>query len=1026
MGRVEAAERKLATVLFADLVGSTALGEQQDPERTRALLERFYDAMADEIGRAGGTVEKFAGDAVMAVFGVPEAHEDHAERALHAALAMQRRLATDFDGALALRIGVDTGEVVAGRAREGSSFVTGDAVNVAARLEQASEPGTIVIGARTAEAVRGAFELGPAFEVDAKGKSDPVVAQELVRALTLMRPRGLRGGARAFVGRDTELALLQAIYGHAAQQGEPHVVTLMGDAGVGKTTLVRELWRWLSEQVPQPLQRTGRCLAYGHVTYWALGEILREQLGILENEEQESVRRRLGEREILGLALGLDVAGEAHPLAVRELFQEAWVELLGELTAATPTVVLVEDLHWAEDPLLDLLERVARDVRGPLLVIGTARPELLDRRPAWGGGRRNASLVWLDALSPVESAAMLDELVPGELSPETRQALVERAEGNPFFLEELLAAFVETRAVVEDLPDSVQAILSARVDRLASGDKAALQAASVIGRIFWSGPTLELVGGEPVDWAALEDRDFIRRRPGSSLGGETEYAFKHALTREVVYGSVPKARRARLHAAFAAWLERTGGGRDEDAALLAHHFAQAAGREDADLAWADAPDELERLRVRAVRWLRRAADLAIRRYDLDEGVADLQRALELCEPHERSGLWREIGRASALKFDGERFWEAMKRAVKLTDDPEEQADILGDLAFQTAIRSGMWPRRPEHDEIEGWIQQALELAEPESPGRARALIARAYWNPSEERAAALEGSALAERSGDLVLRSYAWGARASAAFAERKYGESFDWAYKRVELIPELADPDHHTEIYEELVPPAVLTGRFEEALRLVDAHEKLSRRLTPHHRIHAIAMELEVKELMGEWTSIRERAPLVERLVAENLGTPCIRNSRSLLVEAVAHAYAGADDSARRLEERALEIAFEGFGFRLFGPRVRLALLRNELDAVEEMIDETVARRGHDWMVTSAMVTTRLDGLLALGRLEDVEREAAPLAEVSSVLRPFALRALGLARQDEALLRDAIEGFEGYGLGFYAEETRRRLVLEA
>ena len=177
------------------------------------------------------------------------------------------------------------GEVVSGRAREGSSFVTGDAVNVAARLEQASEPGAIVVGARTAEAVRGAFELGPAFEVDAKGKSEPVVAQTLVRALTLMRPRGLRGGARAFVGRDTELALLQAIYRHAAEQREPHVVTLMGDAGVGKTTLVRELWGWLADQAPQPLQRTGRCLAYGHVTYWALGEILREQLGLLENEE---------------------------------------------------------------------------------------------------------------------------------------------------------------------------------------------------------------------------------------------------------------------------------------------------------------------------------------------------------------------------------------------------------------------------------------------------------------------------------------------------------------------------------------------------------------------------------------------------------------------------------------------------------------------------------------------------------------------------------------------------------------------
>ncbi|HKP09792.1 MAG TPA: hypothetical protein VJT76_03605, partial [Gaiella sp.] len=574
-----------------------------------------------------------------------------------------------------------------------------------------------------------------------------------------------------------------------------------------------------------------------------------------------------------------------------------------------------------------------------------------------------------------------------------------------------------------ELPDSVHAILASRVDRLAEGDKAALQAASVIGRIFWSGPALELAGGQ-ADWAVLEDRDFVRRRPGSSLGGETEYAFKHALTREVVYGSVPKARRAQLHADFAGWLERTGGGRDEDAALLAHHYAQAAGPQDADLAWADAADELERLRAAAVRWLRRAAELAIRRYDLDEGVAHLQRALELCGPDERSQLWREIGRASALKFDGERFWEAMKRALKLTDDPQEQADILGQLAVQTAIRSGMWPRRPEHDEVAAWIDRALRLATPGSAAHVQALIARAYWNPSEEQAAAEEGDALAEQSGDLVLRSYAWGARASAAFAQRRYEESFAWAQRRLELMARIVDPDHHTEIYEELIPPCALVGDFAEALRLVDAHAELSRRLTPHHRIHSIAMELEVKELMGDWSAIRERTAHVERLVSENLGTPCIRNARSLLVEAVAHAYGGVHDDARRLEERALEIAFEGFGFRLFGPRVRLALLRDELDVVEQMIDEDVARRGHDWMVTSAMVSTRLDGLLALGRLEDVEREAAPVLAVDSVLRPFALRALGLARQDDELVRAALAGFESFGLDFHAEETR--LVLQA
>jgi class 3 adenylate cyclase/tetratricopeptide (TPR) repeat protein len=1014
------AERKLATVLFADLVGSTSLAEQQDPERTRLLLERFYDAMVAEIERAGGTVEKFAGDAVNAAFGVPEAHEDHAERALHAALAMQRRLEELFGGDLGLRIGVNTGHVVAGRAREGSSFVTGDAVNIAARLEQTAAPGEIIVGERTAEAVGGAFALGEAFAVEAKGKAQLVVARRLERALTHMRPRGVRSGARTFVGRDTEADLLQATYRHAIEHREPYFVTLMGDAGVGKSTLVREVSRWLAAQVPTPLLRTGRCLAYGNVTYWALGEILREQFGLLESDPPETERERLGSREILGLALGLDVTGDLHPLAARDRLQEAWVDLLSELAADRPVVVFVEDLHWAEEPLLDLLERAARDVRGPFLVIGTARPELLDRRPAWGGGRRNASLVWLDALSPLESAAMLDGLVPERLPHEARQALVDRAEGNPFFLEELLTAFLDAGSLAEELPDSVHGILSARVDRLSAADKAALQAASVVGRIFWCEPVRELTGGDEADWALLEDRDFVRRSRGSSAPGGPEYAFKHALTREVVYASVPKARRAWLHADLATWLERSGGGRDEDVALLGHHYAQAASPADADLAWADDGERLEVLRARAVRWLRRAAELAIRRYDLDEAVAHLHRALELCEPHEQLVLWREIGRASALKFDGEAFWTAMKRALEFADEPQTRSELLSDLAFQTAVRSGMWPRRPAHEEVEGWTNEALELAEPGSPARARALIARAYWNPTDERAAAREGSAIAEGTGDVLLRSYAWGARACTAFAQREYEESFDWALRRVDLAPEIPDPDHLTEMYEELVPPCALLGRFREALRIVQSHADVSEKLTPHHRIHAVAMQLEVKELMGEWASIRAIAPEVDRAVADNLGTPCIRNARSLLVEAVAHAYTGAEAEARRLEEQALEIAAEGFGVRLFGPRVRLALMRGELDTVERMLDADVPHRGHDWMVTSAMVTSRLDALLALGRHEAVETEAGPLSTSRSVLRPFALRALGIAREDEALLQDALARFESLGLTWHAEETRK------
>src|SRR5206468_10818962 len=335
-------ERKVATVLFADLVGSTSYADAEDPERTRVLLERFYDAMAGEIERAGGTVEKFVGDAVMAVFGAPAALEDHAERALHAALAMLHRT-RELDERLELRIGVNTGEVVVGRAREGSSFVTGDPVNVAARLEQGAAPGEILVGDRTVGAARGAFEFGEPITIEAKGKPEGVRCRRLVRALSLMRPRGVGGLARAFVGRDDELERLRRAYEAAVETAQPRLVTLLGDAGVGKTRLVRELWALLATLEPEPLRRTGRCLSYGEgIAYWALGEVLKEHLGLLETDPPERALELLGDREILGLALGLDVAGDLHPLAVRDRFQDAWAEFFTSAAAERPVVLLVE------------------------------------------------------------------------------------------------------------------------------------------------------------------------------------------------------------------------------------------------------------------------------------------------------------------------------------------------------------------------------------------------------------------------------------------------------------------------------------------------------------------------------------------------------------------------------------------------------------------------------------------------------------------------------------------------------------
>ena len=341
--------------------------------------------MADEIETAGGTVEKFAGDAVMAVFGAPAALEDHAERALHASLGMQRRLRDVFGDRLALRIGVNTGDVVVGTPREGSSFVTGDAVNVGARLEQGAAPGEILVGARTVAAARGAFEFDAARTIEAKGKPAGVECSPLLRALSLMRPRGVGGLDRAFVGRDDELRALERAYAEALEHGLPQLLTIVGDTGVGKTRLVREFWERLGAESPDALRRVGRCLSYGRaITYWPLAEVLKEHLGIIETDPPEVVLERLGARRILGLTLGLDIEHGLHPLTARDRFQDTWVEFVEELVGARPLVMLIEDLHWAEEQLLELLERLVRDVRGPLLLIGTARPELLEQRPGWG------------------------------------------------------------------------------------------------------------------------------------------------------------------------------------------------------------------------------------------------------------------------------------------------------------------------------------------------------------------------------------------------------------------------------------------------------------------------------------------------------------------------------------------------------------------------------------------------------------------------------------------------------------------
>jgi class 3 adenylate cyclase len=1027
----EERERKLATAVFADLVGSTALGGSQDPERTRALLDRFYDAMAAEIETAGGTVEKFAGDAVMAVFGAPAALEDHAERALHGALGMQRRLRELFGEGLALRIGVNTGEVIVGTPREGSSFVTGDAVNVAARLEQAAEPGEVLVGERTFASARGAFEFGEARTVEAKGKPEGVRCRRLVRALSLMRPRGVGGLHRAFVGREQELATLERVYDEVVADRRPQLVTILGDAGVGKTTLLREFWDRLGARAPETLRRTGRCLSYGQgITYWPLAEVLKEHFGILETDPPGVVLERLAPREILGLTLGLDVAHELHPLAARDRFQDAWVEFLEEALAERPAVMLIEDLHWAEDQLLDLLERLVRDTSGPLLLVVTARPELLERRPGWGA-RVAGTTMTLDALSAADSVRMLDALLGGTLPSGLRDVVVQRAEGNPFFVEELVATLIDRQLLrrdngswrLEDLPpdfavpDTVQAVVAARVDLLEPDEKQALQAASVIGRIFWAGPVYELVEEGTPDLRVLEERDFIRRRPGSSIAGDREYAIKHALTREVAYSSLPRARRAHLHAAFARWLERTGEGRDEYAALLGHHYAQAVRPEDADLAWAAREAELVELRGRAVAWLRRSAELAIGRFEIDEGLGLLHRALELTSGDaERSALWRAIGRANVLKFDGEGFWTAMQESL-VGADRATAAQTYSELALNTAIRAGMWKRRPDRELIAGWIERALELAERGSHSRARALIAGAALQPEAFPDAAREAAELADRLGDVELRSAAFGAHTSWAASRGDYHDGYEWSRRRLELVRQLTDPDHIAWIQLTCANWSIWTGRFEEARRLAQAHDEMTARLTPHHRLHAVWVFVDIETLSGRWDRVRELTPRAEQAVAANVATPCAGNTASLLDCALAHVHVGNEAEARRLEESAEALGMEGYSFDAL--RVWIALARSELDEVERKLREWTPEGFRE----PEGLVARLDALLALGRRGEIEEEAPALVKPGTYLEPFALRALGFARGDAELVEQAIRRFEGMGLDWHAGETRKLAV---
>src|SRR3954453_4141450 len=561
-------ERKVITVLFADLVGFPSRAEKLDPEDVRAMLSAYYARLRHELERHGGTVEKFIGDAVMAVFGAPVAHEDDPERAVRAALAIREALG---EWSVDVRIAVHTGEALVSlgaRVAAGEAMVAGDVVNTAARLQTAAPVNGVLVGETTYHATAHTIEYRPAALVHGKGKAAAVPAWEAVQPRARFGIEAEQEPLSPLVGRKEEIALLAAALARVRRELEPQLVTIVGVPGIGKSRLVGELLALVDELPELITWRQGRCLPYGEgITFWALAEMVKAQAGVLETDPADAAESKLRaavdalvpEPEEAGWVLGhmrpllgLGAASGGAEGNRSDAFA-AWLRFLEGLAEQRPTVLVFDDIHWADDGLLDFIDHLAGRASGvALLVVATARPELLGRRAGWGGGKANAATVSLRPLSDLETARLLGLLLEQSvLAADVQSALLTRAGGNPLYAEEYVRMLRDGRFSAAHLPETVQGIIGARIDALDAEQKLLVQDAAVFGKVFWAG-ALAAVGGLPRSTVeerlhALERKEFVRRARRSSVAGETEYAFRHVLVRDVAYGRIPRAGRAEKH-----------------------------------------------------------------------------------------------------------------------------------------------------------------------------------------------------------------------------------------------------------------------------------------------------------------------------------------------------------------------------------------------------------------------------------------------------------------------------------------------
>jgi class 3 adenylate cyclase/tetratricopeptide (TPR) repeat protein len=1107
-----AEERRQVTVVFADLSGYTAVAERMDPEAVKALVDRTLRRLGEEVERFGGQVDKYIGDNVMAIFGAPVAHEDDAERAVRAALGMQAamgeinvRLGRDWEGvSFELRVGVNTGEVLAGRVGE-SYTVIGDTVNVAARLQAAGRPGSVTVGERTRRATAGAIAYDALEPLDLKGKAEPVPAFEVTGALAVPPARHRAAREAPLVGRRDELALLESVYARVERERRPHLVTVVGAAGVGKSRLLRELDDRLQQHEPPPNIRQGRCLPYGSsIVFWALGEVVKAECGIVDTDPAEVAWQKLcnrleqlvvqtGERvtrdtglrqaALLARLLGIDApeglapSESMDPARVRDAFFSVVRWVIEAIADERPLVLAFEDIHWADDGMLDLIEHLAQWVRGPLLLLCLARDELLERRSSWGGGRRSATSIFLDPLSPDETRDLIVSLLPPDAGkPELVPTLADRAGGNPFFAEEMVRRLVEEGASdATTLPDTVQALLAARLDSLDRFERRLVQQAAVVGRTFWADALAPVAAAEGRDLeralTALRDKDIVVPGEGTALSGEPELAFKHVLIRDVAYGMLPKAVRARKHYEVGGFIEQRAGDRtDEVVALLAEHYTRAAalgGEARFDAA------ELEPMQAKAVRFLEAAGDAAAGFYSNPEAYSHYQSARDLatddavrarvgekqgdvalrlgrvnaaigvweeCLDYHRlhedlervAGLHRKIGAGLAHRGERKLAIEHHQKGINLLKDGPPNLELV------RLYEEAAWLYMQTGDNMlaiyasEKALRLAERLGETRAASRAHGIFGRVFGRigDTEKARENLERSVELARGsddGETILALLALGhhleiSEADYPGADNAYREGLD-------LAVEVGDVPAQVELHAGLAQLAVYRADWEGVQRSSDASAQLSER---EGLVGKLCLPSALRALLhwrdGEWDEA-ERLYRRAHELAVQVGWSEVAFTSLFGLSAVLRDRRNPTGAVTALAQ-ALDVCERagliGQSIQAMASRAVVLASSGKSDAAREAAEEAVelARRLHYPVGEAA--ATEADGAtsVSVDKLREARKRWQAIGRPLDAARCELLagRALTGAAAEDALERAASE-YEALGIAHQAKAARAAVV---